>query len=97
YGRGGAEGYGRNGLSQGCLPASLYSPQSYEVPNGFALPYLNALNGDVDLWNKDSSGQFVDPYASVTQSRNLRVIQSQLDPSYKAKNDTVELNADYDI
>jgi len=91
-GGGGAQAYGLNGLSQGCLPASLYAPESYEVPNGFSLPYLNALTGDVKLWNA-----FVDPYASVTQSHNLHVIQSQLDPIYKAKNDTVELNADYDI
>src|SRR5690242_1902659 len=29
-------------LSQGCLPASLYSPESFEVPNGYALPYVVA-------------------------------------------------------
>ncbi len=36
-----------------------------------------------------------DPYSSTTQSRNLRVIQSSLNPIYKAKNDTIELNSDY--
>ena len=29
-------------LSQGCLPASLYSPESFQVPNGFSLPYVQA-------------------------------------------------------
>ncbi len=32
---------------------------------------------------------------ATTQSRNLRVIESALNPHYKAKNDTIELNADY--
>ena len=39
----------------------------------------------------------IDPYASQTQSRNLRVIQSLIKPAYRAKNDTLELNADYAI
>jgi len=89
---GGVFSQGVNGLSQGCSPASLYSPESFEVPNGYSLPYVTALNGNSDWWNTS-----VDPYAEVTQSRNLRVIQSQLDPEYKAKNDTVELNADYTL
>ena len=38
-----------------------------------------------------------DPYASTTQSTNLRVIESTLNPHYKAKNDTLELNADYTV
>src|SRR6185437_15150949 len=38
-----------------------------------------------------------DPYASTSQSRNLRVIETQIDPAYKAKNDTVEFSADYKV
>ena len=38
-----------------------------------------------------------DPYASETQSRNLRVIQSAIKPLYKAKNDIVEFMMDYDV
>ncbi len=77
-------------LSQGCLPASLYSPESFEVPNGFSLPYV------VAGWV--SSGMSVsNPYASTTQSTDLRTIETQIDPKYKAKNDTVELNADYSV
>ncbi len=79
-------------LSQGCLPTSLYSKDAFEVPNGFSLPYYSAFT---------SAGFPVrtgfDVYASTTQSQNLRVIESSLNPLYKAKNDTVELNADYDV
>jgi outer membrane receptor protein involved in Fe transport len=77
-------------LSQGCLPASLYAAESFEVPNGYSLPYVVAgwVSGGMRVSN---------PYASTTQSRNLREIETQINPVYKAKNDTVELNADYNI
>jgi outer membrane receptor protein involved in Fe transport len=83
-------GGARGALSQGCLPGSLYSPNSYETPNAAALPivYVNQVQGLIQ-------GQ--SPYASQTQSMDLRVIQSSLKPVYKAKNDTVEFMADYDI
>jgi iron complex outermembrane recepter protein len=87
-------------LSQGCLPASFYSPDSYETPNGQALPFVFVgefvLNGAVSVNNGFFLAR-VDPYASAVQSRNLRVIQSELQPAYKAKNDVFEFNADYDI
>jgi len=69
-----------NFFLQGCVPASLYSPQAFEAPLGFALPYI--VGG-------------VNPYSIELQSRNLRVINSQLNPVYRAKNDTAEFNADY--
>ena len=78
-------------LSQGCEAASLYSPDAFQVPYGFSLPYAVAL-GTTGIAN---SG--VDPYASTTQSRNLRVIESALNPHYQAKNDTLEMNADYTV
>jgi outer membrane receptor protein involved in Fe transport len=77
---------------QGCLPTSLYSADAFEVPNGLTLAYASAigiLSGDIH--------QEFDPYASTMQSRNLRVIESAIEPTYRAKNDTVELNADYAI
>ncbi len=77
-------------LSQGCLPASMYAAQSYEVPYGFSLPYIAA--GWVSRALRVS-----DPYTSTTQSRNLREIETQIDPRYDAKNDTIELNADYTV
>jgi outer membrane receptor protein involved in Fe transport len=83
---------GKNYLSQGCEMSSLYAPEAFQVPYGFSLPYVVAVN---------LAGQFinpgVDPYASTKQSRNLRVIESTIDPSYRAKNDIVEFNADYAV
>jgi outer membrane receptor protein involved in Fe transport len=85
----------QNFLSQGCRLTSLYSADAFQVPNGVTLAYYEPLS------NKGApimAGQYpFDPYATTTQSRNLRVIESALDPVYKAKNDTVEFNADYNI
>ncbi len=80
----------RGALSQGCTMASLYSPESYDTPNGAALPFVYA-NQLLSLILG------VDPYASQTQSMNLRVIQSAIKPFYKAKNDTAEVIADYNV
>ncbi len=77
-------------LSQGCLPVSLYSPEAFQTPNGDSLPYV-LVNKSVGPRIEGS----VNPYASTTQSTNLRVIESTLDPVYKVKNDILELNADY--
>ncbi len=75
---------------QGCLPASLYAPESFGAPIGYALPYVLGLSSIGTI-----SG--INPYAGVTQSQNLRVITSSLNPAYRAKNDTVEFNADYTL
>jgi len=77
-------GDGNNGnfFLQGCVPASLYSTESFEAPLGFALPYI--IGG-------------ANPYSIELQSLNLREINSQLNPIYRAKNDTVEFNADYNL
>ncbi len=83
-------------LSQGCLPSSLYSSDAFEVPNGSVLPYYNPLSEKAAPITAGQFGGF-DPYASTTQSRNPRVIETTLDPQYKAKNDTLELNTDYTI
>ncbi|HEY5239552.1 MAG TPA: TonB-dependent receptor, partial [Rhizomicrobium sp.] len=79
-------------VSQACEATSLYSPSAYQVPNGLALPYASAI-GAVDPVIQ----QLFDPYASTEQSRNLRVIETALNPMYRAKNDTLELNADYSV
>ncbi len=80
-------------LSLGCLPTSLYSSEAYETPNGRVLPFyeLGAFLSGSLLLND------IDPYAGQTQSPNLRVIQSLIKPGYRAKNDTLELNADWAI
>jgi iron complex outermembrane receptor protein len=77
-------------LSQGCELTSLYSPDAFEVVNGLSLPY----GGAGGVLGEPIRQEF-DPYASATQSRNLRVIESALNPTYRAKNDVVELNTDY--
>ncbi|HTO39959.1 MAG TPA: TonB-dependent receptor [Rhizomicrobium sp.] len=77
-------------LSQGCLPASLYAEESFGVPNGFSLPYVVAgwVSGGMAVKN---------PYADTRQSTDLRLIETSIDPRYKAKNDTVQLNVDVGI
>jgi len=87
----GIETFNADYLSQSCAPTGLYSPDAFQVPYGYSLPYLVALA----VGGHANSG--VDPYASTTQSRNLRVIESALNPHYLAKNDTLELNADYAV
>ena len=78
-------------LSQSCKAASLYSVNAFEVPYGFSLPYVKAakLIGGIN--------PTLDPYASTVQSTNLRDIESTVNPRYLAKNDTLELNADYNV
>ena len=81
---------GSDYLSQGCAPTSLYSPAAFEVPYGFSLPYAVAI-GVADLSTN------IEPYVNTTQSRNLRVIESTINPHYQAKNDIIEFNADYAV
>jgi len=86
--------YFQSFLSQGCLPTSFYSPDAYETPRGQANPIILAGEFAFQTNNGFILNQ-VDPYASVHQPRNLRVIQSEIDPTYHAKNDVVEFNADF--
>jgi outer membrane receptor protein involved in Fe transport len=79
-----------DGLSQGCLPASPYAEESFGTPNGQSLSFLSGLQL-LNIMNDH------DPYLSTAQSQNLRVIESSVEPSYKARNDIVELNADYAV
>ena len=83
---------GKAFLSQGCLPRSLYAPAAYAAPVGTTIPFVFAS----EYVYHQLTYNF-DPYGGVQQSRNLRVIGSALQPSYKAKNDTLEFNADYDV
>ena len=85
---------GRAALSQGCLPVSLYSPEAFETPNGQANPIVYAAEFGSGFFGLMPN---VDPYLSTTQPRDLRTIQSELMPRYKAKNDTIELDVSYNI
>jgi iron complex outermembrane receptor protein len=78
-------------MSQGCQATSLYSASAFQVPYGPSLPYVVAAG----VANAVANG--ADPYAETTQSTNLRQIQSELLPTYRAKNDTLEYNATYAI
>jgi iron complex outermembrane receptor protein len=81
-----------NYLSQGCEDTSLYSPSAFEVPNGYSLTYYAPLA---------DGGAPTQPnfnvYAETTQSPNLRDIQSAINPAYRAKNDTLEWNTNWQI
>ncbi len=79
-------------LTQACLPASLYSKEAFGVPNGFSLPFYGPLSNLGTPVNP-----LIDPYARTVQSTDLRHIESSLEPVYKAKNDILQLNADYQV
>jgi iron complex outermembrane receptor protein len=78
-------------LSQGCKPASLYSPLSAEEPNYMAIPFI----GYAETLNPQLYPGF-DPFYPQ-QSLSYRTIASDLQPRYTAKNDTAEFNVDYQV
>jgi len=78
-------------FSQGCRPTSLYAPESFQTPEGLSIPYYAPL-GAIGLPIAHS-----DPYLSRTQSSDLRVIESTVDPNYRAKNDIVEFQLGIDL
>ncbi|HEX5776249.1 MAG TPA: TonB-dependent receptor [Caulobacteraceae bacterium] len=85
-------------LTQGCLPGSMYAPEAFGVPDGRTLPYYLPL-GSLDLPTQTATpdGQRFNPYASTTQSRDLRVIESTVDPEYRANSDIVQLQINLDV
>lgn len=87
-----AANFGSAWLTQGCLPGSLYAPTAFETPNGAGIPFVDAL----ELFT-GYVAPGTDPYAGEYQSPNLRVVSSLLDPHYRANNDTLELNTDYQL
>ena len=84
--------YGGVWLQQGCHGASLYSPVSYGTPNASSIPFIAGLEILSPYMTPGTN-----PYEGVMQSPNLRVINSLIDPIYRAKNDTFEVNVDYRI
>ena len=91
--------FAKTWLSQGCLPASFYllkTRMKRQTDRRFRSSrwgefFLSALA----MAPTGALLNQIDPYASQTQSQDLRVIQSELTPSYRAKNDTLEFNADF--
>ena len=78
-------------FSQGCLPSSFYSDESYQTPNGLSLPYYLPL-GAIGLPNALN-----DPYVSRGQSSNLREIESTVEPSYRARSNIFELQLGWNV
>jgi outer membrane receptor protein involved in Fe transport len=79
-------------LSQGCKPGSLYTPSAFGVPNPYTIPFIQVTEFLFVIMQPG-----LNPYGTLDQSHDLRVIGSALQPSYRAKNDTFEFNADYSI
>jgi|HubBroStandDraft_2_1064218.scaffolds.fasta_scaffold10484_3 iron complex outermembrane receptor protein len=79
-------------LSQGCKPGSLYGPSAFGVPYAGSITFVQAAE-----YTNPFIATGLNPYGTLSQSQNLRVIGSALKPSYQAKNDTLEFNADYTI
>jgi iron complex outermembrane receptor protein len=88
---GGAQGL-RSYISQGCEAVSLYSSEAFQTPDGFSLPYYGptADVGNAVFMNKD-------PYLNEIQSRDLRTIESSVEPDYRAQSDIAELQIAIDI
>jgi outer membrane receptor protein involved in Fe transport len=92
------------GLSQGCRRNSLYAQDSFQRPNGLMLPYY------VPLAAIGLPTALTDPYVSAVntsdpevisatndQPEDLRVIESTIDPTYRAEADIGELQISFDL
>jgi outer membrane receptor protein involved in Fe transport len=84
-----ATGSARNFLTQGCSSASLYGDSAYGTVNT-----SGTLTGELGNLVGFTSG---DANAGDTASRNLREIESLLDPIYKSKSDLYQFNLAYDL
>ena len=78
-------------FSQGCVPSSFYSDESYQTPNGISAPYYLPLGG-IGL-----PAVLDDPYLSRTQSRSLREIESTIEPDYRARSNVFELQLGWNV
>jgi outer membrane receptor protein involved in Fe transport len=90
-------------LSQGCQSASLYTDQAFGAPNAASLAFVYFLQTNLSMGFNDQ-GQLTfpitprtDPFAGVTQSRNLREISTNYDPVFRANNDVFQINLEAGI
>ncbi len=91
----------RGRISQGCLPGSLYDDAAYGKPNSGALVYLYFPNVYMTVGSRLPGNRnpipaiIADPMGGGMQSRNLREIESNYDPIFRAKNDVVQFNWEF--
>lgn len=91
-------------LSQGCQAASLYTDEAYGVPNSLAMAQVYVVNG-IGYGYRMINGvrtqvqaiPLADIYAGQTQSTDLREIATSVDPVFRAENDVVQLNLEYEL
>ena len=95
----------RGRMSQGCLPGSLYDDAAFGVPNGVSLVYLYLPSTLTVGQTRPPGGaprrnvyivDVQDPFAGVTQSRDLREISTNYDPKFRATNDVFQLNLEFE-
>lgn len=96
----------RGRMSQGCLPGSLYDDAAYGVPNGRSLVFALLPSDGISIGYRPGTGirpgpqvfatNASDPFAGVTQSRNLREISTSYDPKFRATNDVFQLNLQFE-
>lgn len=85
-------------LSQGCRPGSLYDDAAFGMPNAESLPQVfvasNIGIGSLlpNYTPVSAVPQLTDPYAGLSQSRDLREISTSYDPVFRARNDFFQLN-----
>lgn len=85
-------------IGQGCLAGSLYDDAAFGKPNGDALVYLYFPKTSMRVgyrrsFSRDSIAAIIpDRMIQGRQSTNLREIESNWDPIFRAKNDVAQLN-----
>ncbi len=96
-------------FSQGCVRYSLYDQGSFQRPNGLMLPYYAPLDAIglpaalIDPYANVTGCSFFGGcdmdllQRTLDQPQDLRVIQSTVDPDYRAKNDLGELQISIDL
>lgn len=96
----------RNRMSQGCSATSLFEDSAYGTPNAgsFSHVFITAtmelgvpLGSPFGTPSLTAIDYRTDPYLGVTQSRDLREIATSYDPRFKAENDVVQLNMEYEL
>lgn len=87
-------------ISQGCLPGSLYDDAAFGTPNSNALVYLYLPSTSMSLGSRTPGGPGLQPVIrhaldGAVQTRNLREIESNYDPIFRAKNDVFQFNLEF--